>query len=461
MERECISLRSALKRADAELGEKSDECERLRDELRSKGAARLDHIRRGSNSNRHRGASTSSSPSSGDSDGDEYAARVRHGRDSDPRAERLERENRELVLRLQGAAEENVSLKKFLKDYGMTWVGDERGRVVPRPSAERKVRSTRLEQRAAAARAKSTSPEPSVSAEVEKSIDAPAAADLEPLPAVKPRAPEPKPRAPEPKPRAPEPKPRANVRAKPVTAKFKVNVEKLVKSIKELNGVAGDGKGVVVTQPNGDRVLVMPTPKTLYLYADGFRVDDGPFRSFDDDKNVSFVRDVQDGYFPYEMVHTHPDGVPFRLVDRHDEDWESGFVAFTGAARLLDSQRFRPPAPVSFANIQTEPSDDVDDSEDEDCEVEDDTEVTTLRVKAMNGLKTYVIRLGFDDTVGDLRRRLGRVSGEDEDDVHVGKEFEIRGGYPPRAFTEDEVTLREAGLVPNAALLLKPVSTER
>ena len=196
MERECISLRSALKRADAELGEKSDECERLRDELRSKGAARLDHIRRGSNSNRHRGASTSSSPSSGDSDGDEYAARVRRTRDSDPRAERLERENRELVLRLQGAAEENVSLKKFLKDYGMTWVGDERGRVVPRPSAERKVRSTRLEQRAAAARAKSTSPEPSVSAEVEKSVDAPAPADLEPLPAVKPRAPEPKPRAP-------------------------------------------------------------------------------------------------------------------------------------------------------------------------------------------------------------------------------------------------------------------------
>ena len=446
MERECISLRSALKRADAELGERSDECERLKDELRSKGAARLDHIRRGSDSNRHRGASTSSSPSSGDSDGDEYAARVRRTRDSDPRAERLERENRELVLRLQGAAEENVSLKKFLKDYGMTWVGDERGRVVPRPSAERKVRSTRLEQRAAAARAKSTSPEPSVSAEVEKSVDAPAPADLEPLPAVKPRA--------------PEPKLRANVRAKP-SAKFKVNVEKLVKSIKELNGVAGDGKGVVGTQPNGDRVLVMPTPKTLYLYADGFRVDDGPFRSFDDDKNVSFVRDVQDGYFPYEMVHTHPDGVPFRLVDRHDEDWESGFVAFTGAARLLDSQRFRPPAPVSFANIQTEPSTNPDDSEDEDCEVEDDTEVTTLRVKAMNGLKTYVIRLGFDDTVGDLRRRLGRVSGEDEDDVHVGKEFEIRGGYPPRAFTEDEVTLREAGLVPNAALLLKPVSTER
>ena len=89
---------------------------------------------------------------------------------------------------------------------------------------------------------------------------------------------------------------------------------------------------------------------------------------------------------------------------------------------------------------------------------EEDGEVTTLRVKAMNGGKTYVVRLRFDDTVGDLRRRLEKVSGEDEDDANVGNEFEIMGGYPPRAFTEDEVTLREAGLVPNAALLLKPVS---
>ena len=433
MERETISLRSALKRADAELRERSDECERLRDELRSKGASRFDHLRRGSN--RHRGASTSTSPSSGDSDGDECA--VRRGGDSNARVEKLERENRELSLRLQGAVDDNAALKKFLGDYGMTWVGDKGGVGVPRPSAERKVRSTRLERRAAAARAVSSSPDPEELCvhEVERCVKAPAPADLEPRP----------------RPAAKPTKP------KPNRPRFEVNIEKLKKSIKELNGVAGDGKGVVVTRPNGDRKVVMPTPKQLFLYADGFRVDDGPFRAFDDDKNRSFVNDLQDGYFPYEMVHTHPDGVPFRLVDKHDEDWESGFVAFTGAARLLDSQRFRPPAPISFANVQTELGTCSEDDSDEDL-AEEDGEVTTLRVKAMNGGKTYVVRLRFDDTVGDLRRRLEKVSGEDEDDANVGNEFEIRGGYPPRAFTEDEVTLREAGLVPNAALLLKPVS---
>ena len=38
----------------------------------------------------------------------------------------------------------------------------------------------------------------------------------------------------------------------------------------------------------------------------------------------------------------------------------------------------------------------------------------------------------------------------------MGLPFEIRGGYPPVAYADDAVTLRAAGLTPNAALLLKP-----
>ena len=45
-----------------------------------------------------------------------------------------------------------------------------------------------------------------------------------------------------------------------------------------------------------------------------------------------------------------------------------------------------------------------------------------------------------------------------EGDAHVGLDFEIRNTYPPVAYVDDGVTLRAAGLTPNAALLLKPVS---
>ena len=152
------------------------------------------------------------------------------------------------------------------------------------------------------------------------------------------------------------------------------------------------------------------------------------------------------------MVHTHPDSVPFRLTNRRGL---GAALSPSPARRGCSVGGFDPRAHLR-ANVQTELGTCSEDDSDEDsgggrggdhAEGEGDER-----------REAYVVRLRFDDTVGDLRRRLEKVSGEDEDDANVGNEFEIRGGYPPRAFTEDEVTLREAGLVPNAALLLKPVS---
>jgi hypothetical protein len=84
-------------------------------------------------------------------------------------------------------------------------------------------------------------------------------------------------------------------------------------------------------------------------------------------------------------------------------------------------------------------------------------EVTTLRVKGMDGRRMYALTLRASDTVGKLRAYLKRATEEDEDDKNVGLGFEIRGAYPPRAYADDDETLMEAGLVPNAALLLKPI----
>ena len=61
------------------------------------------------------------------------------------------------------------------------------------------------------------------------------------------------------------------------------------------------GKGNVVVAPNGDRKLKFPTALRLALWSDGFQVDDAPFRSYAVDSARAFVRDLVDGYFPYEM----------------------------------------------------------------------------------------------------------------------------------------------------------------
>ena len=63
---------------------------------------------------------------------------------------------------------------------------------------------------------------------------------------------------------------------------------------------------------------------------------DGEFRGFEErEKNRAFVRDLVDGY-SHEFKDTHPEGVPFRLIDKSDERHDAGFRAFTGEAARLD-----------------------------------------------------------------------------------------------------------------------------
>ena len=94
----------------------------------------------------------------------------------------------------------------------------------------------------------------------------------------------------------------------------------------------------------------------LTLWRDGFAVDDGEFRGFEEEKNRAFVRDLVDGYFPYEFKDTHPEGVPFRLIDKSDERHDAGFRAFTGEAARLDGAEPRPSEARGAAPARLKPT---------------------------------------------------------------------------------------------------------
>lgn len=547
------SLRSALQRKGEELDRANDEKEKLRAQLRS-ARAEMDAARRGG----WRGdeASSSSVSSSASS-----SSRASSSGVSGAEAKALKGERRLLELQLGAARDENAALKKFLKDYGMVWVGEpgaegagsgagaggvEQAERHARGS-ERRARSGRLSARAAAARAKSHSPTPR-SGSSRRSVGSreitrtnagrSSAAPLAGAPALPPAD------APAQPPAAP--------------AEFRVDIPRLEKSLRELNAAAGEGKGNVLVGPNGERKLVMPTPRRLVLWADGFQVDDAPFRSYAVDASRAFMTDLMDGYFPYEMKDSHPDGVPFKLVNKSEGRYDAGFKAFSGqGARLdggagagassqtgseggggggnrgganvtgldggaaggggngdkranylaklpnavirngkvievrseieamlggaktkdaettvIDTQldgalpmdfmsrphgRRKSPSPTSSSSSTAAAGAAAAAAERRAAMSAADDEVTTLRVKGMDGRKMYVITLRGSDTVGTLRQYLERACAADAEDPNVGLEFQIRGAYPPVAYDDDGVTLRAAGLVPNAALLLKPI----
>uniref|UniRef100_A0A8C6XDT8 UBX domain protein 11 n=1 Tax=Naja naja TaxID=35670 RepID=A0A8C6XDT8_NAJNA len=76
------------------------------------------------------------------------------------------------------------------------------------------------------------------------------------------------------------------------------------------------------------------------------------------------------------------------------------------------------------------------------------TNISTLRIKSEDGEKTYIVKMSFTETIGDLRQHLAqnRVS---------ASPYEILSTFPLQVYNNDAMSLEECGLVPNAFLLLR------
>ena len=59
-----------------------------------------------------------------------------------------------------------------------------------------------------------------------------------------------------------------------------------------------------------------PEPVPLTLYKNGFLMFSGPFRPYSDPTAQMCMRDLMDGYFPWELRERFPNGIPFALRDQ-------------------------------------------------------------------------------------------------------------------------------------------------
>jgi len=59
----------------------------------------------------------------------------------------------------------------------------------------------------------------------------------------------------------------------------------------------------------------------ITLYRNGFKLFSGPFRPFTAQDSISFITDLCDGYFPYELKDRYPNGVLFKLTDSTNKDY--------------------------------------------------------------------------------------------------------------------------------------------
>lgn len=78
--------------------------------------------------------------------------------------------------------------------------------------------------------------------------------------------------------------------------------------------------------------------KTVTLYSNGFKVDDGPLRKMDEPKNRQFIEALSKGEYPQEWEEeSRKNGIRYlvALNDKRSEEYVEPFNKFTGEGRSL------------------------------------------------------------------------------------------------------------------------------
>lgn len=246
------------------------------------------------------------------------------------------------------------------------------------------------------------------------------------------------------------------------------------------------------------------------VYSDGIMIKRGPFRNLYSDSCRAFVRDIMDGFFPSEFRSEYPDGVMFRLIDRHNipyggstdqaaeklskEDLlrnvrkvvlkdgnlvpmrsdiaqllEKGNSGDSSSCSVQDKGRTRD----SHIALDTSASAYLKIDGDRDREfLRDDarrvatfaenavggdgrpTATASVQVRWLDGTMLLVV-LFESDYVKDIRKEILKYTQSAaysyRGTARLVVDYELRSAHPPRVLS-DTVTLKAAGLVPNGTI---------
>ncbi|XP_006862448.1 PREDICTED: UBX domain-containing protein 11 [Chrysochloris asiatica] len=275
-----------------------------------------------------------------------------------------------------------------------------------------------------------------------------------------------------------------------------VDFDKLLASLKDLSELVVEGESQVTPVPGGARLRALE-PIPLKLYRNGIIMFDGPFRPFYDPSTQRCLRDILDGFFPSELQRLYPDGVPFKVSDLRNQFYpENGLDPFPGEGRevgqqslckasgSLDNSGSRMtaekflnrlpkvvirqgevvdirgpirntlqnccPLSVRIQEIMVEtPALAAERERSQESPETPAPPLCMLRIKSENCEKAFLLMMWPKETVGDVRALLAKFRATDP------TAFEIFSTFPPTIYDDDTLTLQDAGLVPNATLLLR------
>uniref|UniRef100_A0A8C8R4R4 UBX domain-containing protein 11 n=1 Tax=Pelusios castaneus TaxID=367368 RepID=A0A8C8R4R4_9SAUR len=269
-------------------------------------------------------------------------------------------------------------------------------------------------------------------------------------------------------------------------SKYPINLDLILENLKDLNVLAGEGVSQIEHTAGGAR-LRQPESVSLTFYQNGIVMFNGPFRSYKEPSTQQCLQDIMDGYFPSELQKRYPNGVPFQVSNVTPLQLPENFPGQGQVVGHLRSSEVKETSEIPGPKLSLEqflnklpkslirkgqvldirgPIKDTLQGSDGTrsnevvlvetpslAENEQDQppapNISTLRIKSENGEQTYIVKMLFTETIGDLRQHLAQSRGGEP------QPYEIISTFPQRVYADDSMSLQDCGLIPNASLLLR------
>jgi UBX domain-containing protein 1 len=171
----------------------------------------------------------------------------------------------------------------------------------------------------------------------------------------------------------------------------------------------------------------------ITLYRNGFTVDEGEFRSYNDPANKKFMAELNKGTVPEELRSKYPQGLRVGLEDRKKEEYElpppPKYTAFSGKGTSLGG------APA-ITNTTTTPA--VINTKAEPPKVNSSKPKTRVMIRLHTG-KTEEIEVNLSTRVSEIFNYVWSLA-------PVTGEFDLMAGFPPQPLKDMNQTVEEAGL---------------
>jgi UBX domain-containing protein 1 len=189
------------------------------------------------------------------------------------------------------------------------------------------------------------------------------------------------------------------------------------------------------------RRTAAPVSRTLHIWTDGFSIEDGPLRRFDDPAHATDLQIIRSGRAPLHLMNVTPDQEVDVQLDKHDEPYKAPpkvYKPFSGGGQRLGS-----PTPgvssSSTASTSAPPAAAAIPSPAgvTEQEINEGQPTLSLRIQLANGTRLPA-RFNTTHTIGDVYSLIARAYPGSN-----GRPWVLATTFPSKDHTDQSAVLGE------------------